>query len=1027
MSNFDSNIIKNPEIFEQNRLAAHSDHVCYKNELEKIKGKSSLRYDMNGLWKFAYAKNQSLAPCGFEAADYDCKGWDEIRVPAHIQMEGYDVPIYTNTTYPWEADESIKPGEVPEIFNPVASYVKYFTILENMKNKRVCISFQGVESGFALWLNGHYVGYSEDTFDPSDFELTDYIVEGENKLAVRVWKWTSSSWCEDQDFYRFSGIFRDVFLYAVPCAHVKDLSVVPTLNDTFDEGTLSVSIKADGDGIASVKLYELGDLSVEKYDRAKLLLEEFDIELRNKEICEGSCNVKNPLLWSAEKPNLYEVKIIVKDTHGNETEFISQLAGFRRFEMVDGLMKLNGKRIVFKGVNRHEFSSITGRVPNRDEVIKDIVTMKKNNINAIRTSHYPDDSMLYKLCDIYGIYMIAENNLESHGTWEAYNKGYVDLDFVVPKDKPQWREMMLDRANSCYQRDKNHPAILIWSCGNESFGGKTIYEMSQLFRQLDKHRLVHYEGVFSDRSYNDTSDMESQMYTPAAGIEKFLAEHPEKPFICCEYTHAMGNSCGAMHKYTELTDREPRYQGGFIWDYIDQSIYKKDRYGKWFLTYGGDFGDRPTDGDFSGNGICYGGEREASPKMQEVKFNYQNISVDFDSDYIFTVTNKNLFVNTSVFDAFAILLADGEEVYRTKLQISVPPMDRASYEVPVTLKNSMIDVEKEYCIVVSFVLKENTIWEKAGYEIAFGQHMIKKPVSEYSCDKSVELVVGNGNILVRGENFKALFSRMNLGMVSYVYGGVEMLPNTIPLPNFWRTPTNNDSGNMMPQRYAQWKIASMYVTTRQDQRFADTSPRVEKNDNNIAITYTYFMPTTPQSSCEVTYRVFGDGTIETTLSYDPVKELGDMPEFGMMFKLDADYDTVKWYGLGPQETYEDRQHGGKYGVYENKVADNIAEYLVPQESGNKCRVRYAKVMDKKGRGMLFFGDELSFSALPYTPHELENATHHFELPPVHYTVVRVAKKQMGVGGDDSWGSHTHPEYLLDASEKMEFTFCFRGI
>ena len=638
-------------------------------------------------------------------------------------------------------------------------------------------------------------------------------------------------------------------------------------------------------------------------------------------------------------------------------------------------MKLNGKRIVFKGVNRHEFSSITGRVPNRDEVIKDIVTMKKNNINAIRTSHYPDDSMLYELCDIYGIYMIAENNLESHGTWEAYNKGYVDLDFVVPKDKPQWREMMLDRANSCYQRDKNHPAILIWSCGNESFGGKTIYEMSQLFRQLDKHRLVHYEGVFNDRSYNDTSDMESQMYTPAAGIEKFLAEHPEKPFICCEYTHAMGNSCGAMHKYTELTDREPRYQGGFIWDYIDQSIYKKDRYGKWFLTYGGDFGDRPTDGDFSGNGICYGGEREASPKMQEVKFNYQNISVDFDSDYIFTVTNKNLFVNTSVFDAFAILLADGEEVYRTKLQISVPPMDRASYEVPVTLKNSMIDVEKEYCIVVSFVLKENTIWEKAGYEIAFGQHMIKKPVSEYSCDKSVELVVGNGNILVRGENFKALFSRMNLGMVSYVYGGVEMLPNTIPLPNFWRTPTNNDSGNMMPQRYAQWKIASMYVTTRQNQRFADTSPRVEKNDNNIAITYTYFMPTTPQSSCEVTYRVFGDGTIETTLSYDPVKELGDMPEFGMMFKLDADYDTVKWYGLGPQETYEDRQHGGKYGVYENKVADNIAEYLVPQESGNKCRVRYAKVMDKKGRGMLFFGDELSFSALPYTPHERKWNSH----------------------------------------------------
>ena len=1020
MSNFDSNIIKNPEIFEQNRLAAHSDHVCYKNELEKIKGKSSLRYDMNGLWKFAYAKNQSLAPCGFEAADYDCKGWDEIRVPAHIQMEGYDVPIYTNTTYPWEADEFIKPGEVPEIFNPVASYVKYFTIPENMKNKRVCISFQGVESGFALWLNGHYVGYSEDTFDPSDFELTDYIVEGENKLAVRVWKWTSSSWCEDQDFYRFSGIFRDVFLYAVPCAHVEDLSVVPTLNDTFDEGTLSVSIKADGDGVASVKLYELGDLSVEKYDRAKLLLEEFDIELRNKEICEGSCNVKNPLLWSAEKPNLYEVKIIVKDTHGNETEFISQLAGFRRFEMVDGLMKLNGKRIVFKGVNRHEFSSITGRVPNRDEVIKDIVTMKKNNINAIRTSHYPDDSMLYKLCDIYGIYMIAENNLESHGTWEAYNKGYVDLDFVVPKDKPQWREMMLDRANSCYQRDKNHPAILIWSCGNESFGGKTIYEMSQLFRQLDKHRLVHYEGVFSDRSYNDTSDMESQMYTPAAGIEKFLAEHPEKPFICCEYTHAMGNSCGAMHKYTELTDREPRYQGGFIWDYIDQSILKKDRYGQEFQAYGGDCGERPTDYNFSGNGICYGGERDASPKMQEVKFNYQNISVAFE-EHSFTVVNKNLFADTSEYQCIVILQKNGTVVKKQKMDTNVAPLSSGSYEIPF-----VIPEDAEYAVTVSFVLREDTFWAKAGHEVAFGQKVYKKEVKFAVPEKPLQVVRGKVNIGVKGDDFDCLFSLLNGGLVSYRYAGKEMIEK-IPMPNFWRAPVDNDNGSMAPGRYAQWKIASMYISHRNGGMFDNVPTTVEETEHSVTITYTYYMPTTPAAKCQVAYTVFGDGTVETKLTYDPVEGLPDMPEFGMMFKLNADYDNVEWYGYGPEETYADRRHGAKLGIYKNKAADNMAKYLVPQECGNKVGVRYAKVTDYKGRGLLFSGDELSFSALPYTPHELENAAHPYELPQVHYTVVRVALAQMGVGGDDSWGAWVHPEYHIDVTKPLEFTFRFRGI
>ena len=1028
---FDYNKLKDSTFFKENVLPAHSDHEYFPDEEHLRNKENPFRFSLNGIWKFSYGRNLSDTVKDFESLEHDCRNWSDIRVPAHIQMEGYDIPAYVNTQYPWDGREDIWDGEIPTEFNPTASYVKYFRVPEHMKGQPLFISFQGVESGMALWLNGHYVGYSEDSFTPSDFELTPYLTEGENKLAVQVYKWTSGSWAEDQDFYRFSGIFRDVFLYTKPAVHIDDLKIRTLLDDTCSKGELLIDVRSLGNGTVKARLTRLplyhfpgstaddpGDEAADKFAEAEFTLSDGEGHL--------SLSLQGFRLWSAEVPNLYELLLTVEDEAGKITEVIAEGVGFRRFELKDSLMLLNGKRIVFKGANRHEFSTFAGRVPQPEELVQDVVTMKRHNINAIRTCHYPNDSRLYKLCDVYGLYLIDENNMETHGSWDVVIRGG-DYEYAIPGDKPHWEAPLLDRVNSIYQRDKNHPSVLIWSCGNESYGGSVIKKMSDKFRELDSTRLVHYEGVFQDRRYNDTSDMESQMYPSAAGIQAFLNEHRDKPFICCEYTHAMGNSCGAMHKYTELSDREPGYQGGFIWDYIDQSIYKKDRYGKWFLTYGGDFGDRPTDGDFSGNGICYGGEREASPKMQEVKFNYQNISVDFDSDYIFTVTNKNLFVNTSVFDAFAILLADGEEVYRTRLQISVPPMERASYEVPVTLKNSMIDVEKEYCIVVSFVLKENTIWEKAGYEIAFGQHMIKKPVSEYSCDKSVELVVGNGNILVRGENFKALFSRMNLGMVSYVYGGVEMLPNTIPLPNFWRTPTNNDSGNMMPQRYAQWKIASMYVTTRQNQRFADTSPRVEKNDNNIAITYTYFMPTTPQSSCEVTYRVFGDGTIETTLSYDPVKELGDMPEFGMMFKLDADYDTVKWYGLGPQETYEDRQHGGKYGVYENKVADNIAEYLVPQESGNKCRVRYAKVMDKKGRGMLFFGDELSFSALPYTPHELENAAHHFELPPVHYTVVRVAKKQMGVGGDDSWGSHTHQEYLLDASEKMEFTFCFRGI
>ncbi len=1036
--NFDYDNVKNPEFFMQNRMPAHSDHVCYASEYEAKTENSSFRESLNGLWKFSYAKNMSLAVKDFERMDCDCRTWDEIRVPAHIQMEGYDIPVYTNTTYPWEGRESIAPGEIPTRFNPVASYVKYFTVPERMKGKRVFISFQGVESGFAVWLNGAYVGYSENSFDPAEFELTPYLSDGENKLAVRVWKWTSGSWCEDQDFFRFSGIFREVYLYAIPAAHVWDVKLTPTVSKDFGEGELTVSLVTMGSGFARLTLYDALDYSLasNKYGSADVILTQ-ELALLEKsdfKTAECVCRVELPKLWSAEQPQLYRLKLEIYDEDRALTEIIYQNVGFRRFEMVDGIMCLNGKRIVFKGVNRHEFSSVNGRVPDRREVTKDIVTMKQNNINAIRTSHYPDASLLYELCDIYGIYMIAENNMESHGSWEAVAKG-ADKDYAVPNDHEEWLAMMLDRVNSCYQRDKNHPAILIWSCGNESFGGKVIYEMSQLFRKLDPDRLVHYEGIFHDRRYNGTSDMESQMYTSVAGIIDFLAKNPQKPFICCEYTHAMGNSCGGMHKYTDLTDTQPRYQGGFIWDYIDQSIYKKDRYGKWFLAYGGDFGDRATDGCFSGNGIAYGGERNPSPKMQEVKYNYQNISVSFQESG-FTVKNKNLFTNTDRYEAKVTLLQDGKEALAISAEYSVEPLSEADFAYPAQLMEyieaARIACRKdkkempEFAVTVSFHLKEETLWAVPGHEVAFGQKVCKKTVQPYSCELPVTLVNGFNNVGVRGENFSAIFSKVNIGMVSYVYGGVEMLP-CIPLPNFWRAPVDNDMGNLMPQRYAQWKIASMYVTTKSTSRFEDTAPSVEKKKNSVKITYTYHMPTTPESSCSLAYEVFGDGTVETTLSYDPVKELGDMPEFGVLFKLDADYDMVKWYGLGGMETYADRKRGAKLGIYENQVSDNLAEYLVPQECGNHCGVRCARVTDRKGRGMMFFGDELSLNVLPYTPHELENALHAYELPPVHYTVVRVAQAQMGVAGDDSWGARVHPEYLLDVSAKKVFTFAFRGV
>ena len=1027
---FEIKKIHDPKFFKENCMAAHSDHVAYADEKEAEERKSSFRLPLDGVWKFHYARNYAQTVSGFEAEDFDCKCWEDIRVPAHIQMEGYDIPQYVNIQYPWDGREDVWRDAVPSEFNPVASYVKYFTLPEGFQKNGLYISFQGVESGFALWLNGQYVGYSEDSFTPSEFDLSQYVKEGENKLAVQVFKWTSSSWCEDQDFYRFSGIFRSVYLYTMPKVHVYDLKVEPVVDEAVLNADLLVTMQMRGEGKARLTLTGSRNYSVLEEKEEQILFSEelpvFDGEVHFEK------EVDKPDLWSAEIPNLYTLTIECLDQNGERSELVSQRIGFRRFEMKDGIMTLNGKRIVFKGVNRHEFSSKTGRAVTREEVLKDIVTMKQNNINAIRTCHYPDASIIYDLCDEYGLYMIAENNLESHGSWDAAMHGSAPKDTIVPGDNMDWEPMMLDRVNSCYQRDKNHPAVLIWSVGNESYGGKVIFDMSEKFRALDPYRLVHYEGIFNDRRYEATSDMESQMYTSVENVKKFLAEHKEKPFIMCEYTHAMGNSCGAMHKYTDLTDTEPRYQGGFIWDYIDQSILKKDRYGKDFQAYGGDFLERPTDYNFSGNGICYGGDRDPSPKMQEVKFNYQNISVLFEKDGKFTVVNKNLFAGTDQFRCVAVLQKNGVVIKKQEIKTAVPPLSSSDYEIPfAVLRADGQDQKKEepdveYALTVSFLLKEDRSWADAGHEVAFGQKIYKKSTVFHASQKPIRVVHGKVNIGVKGEDFDCLFSMLNGGLVSYRYAGKEMIEK-IPMPNFWRAPVDNDNGSMAPARYAQWKIASMYISHRNGGMFDNVPTKVEEKNNTVKITYTYFMPTTPSSKCEVSYTVFGDGTIETKLMYDPVEGLPDMPEFGMMFQFDADYDNLTWYGMGPDETYADRRHGAKLGIYSNKVADNMAKYLVPQECGNKVGVRYARLVDAKGRGILFEGDELSFSALPYTPHELENAAHVYELPQVHHTIVRVALAQMGVGGDDSWGSLVHPEYHIDVTKPLEFTFRFKGI
>lgn len=995
--------LSDPSVFAVGRIKAHSDHKYYLTEDELAAGEMKLRQSLNGNWKFSFALNPSSRIKEFYKQEFDCYSWKDITVPGHIQLQGYDKPQYINTMYPWDGHSCLRPPEISEEYNPVGSYVKYFTFEENMKEKPIYISFQGVESAFYLWLNGNFIGYSEDSFTTAEFDLTSYIKEGENKLAVEVYKRSTGSWLEDQDFWRFSGIFRDVYLYSIPKTHIQDIFVKTDLDKNYKNAVLKLDLKVKGDfnTVIDLKLKDKeGNLVGEC--KEKSVLDTMSLEL----------SVNDVELWSAESPYLYTLHIVIRDKKGEIVEIVPQKIGFRKFEMIDKTMCINGKRIVFKGINRHEFNCRRGRAITKEDMIWDIKFLKQNNINAVRTSHYPNQSYWYELCDEYGIYLIDEVNLETHGSWQKMGK--VQPDWVIPDSKKEWLDIVLDRAVSMIERDKNHPSILIWSCGNESFGGENIYKMSQYFRKKDPSRLIHYEGVFQDRRFNETSDMESRMYAKVFDIEEYLNNSPEKPYISCEYMHAMGNSCGAMHKYVELEDKYELYQGGFIWDYIDQFIVKEDRFGQEFLAYGGDFDDRPTDYNFCGNGIVYA-DRTPSPKAQEVKKLYQNLKLFTDKKGV-KVLNKNLFIDTSVYVLEYSLDFNGEEIYKNSIQVLVKAGDEKYIELGLPEANT----PGEYAINTRFKLKEDTLWAKAGHVVAFDQYVysvegIKTPEK---LDK-LTVIHGDINIGVKNKDFSLLFSKQEGGIVSLRYAGKEMITRT-PMPIYWRAMTDNDKGNNHGFRCGQWLQASMF------QRYCDF--KLMEDDYKIVVEYTYVLPTTPEIEVKVSYATYANGEIKVSCHYKGVEGLPELPMFGMSFRLSADYNIFKWYGRGPEENYIDRLHGAALGIFEKSVIENVSKYAVPQESGNHTGVRWAQIKDKKGFGIEFVYEKEPFElgVSPYTAFELQNALHHYELPKVNYTVVTIAAKQMGVGGDDSWGAPVHNEYLIDSSKDIHFEFIMRA-
>lgn len=621
--------LDDPEVFRVNQLPAHSDHCFYCSREELQSGENSLFQSLNGSWKFHYARNCAERPSGFYRKEfYTDRGmdqFDDILVPGHIELAGYDKIHYINTMYPWEGHVFRRPaysieGHDPAEcsfhkaqYNPVGSYLKVFDLEPGLLKKRIVVCFAGVEQAMYVWLNGEFIGYAEDSFTPSEFELTPYLREKGNVLAVEVHKRSSAAFLEDQDFFRFFGIFRDVTLYAKPAIHVEDLWAKPYLKEDNASGSLEVELKLS-------YTEEPGKVRIILRDQQENICYEQAADI-TKEMKLMSVDIHSVIPWSYQKPYLYTLRIEVFDKNGRLREIVPYQLGFRRIEIKDKLILFNGERLIINGVNRHEWSADSGRCVSRDEMVADMSIIKRNNINAVRTSHYPNQIPWYYLCDENGIYVMAETNLESHGSWQKM--GQVEPSWNIPGSIPQWREAVIDRARTNFEVFKNHTSILFWSLGNESYAGDNIEAMNRFFKERDDSRLVHYEGVFHNRAYEDTiSDMESRMYATPEEIATYLEERPKKPFLLCEYMHDMGNSLGGMKSYMDLLDRYDMYQGGFIWDFIDQALYINDEVtGDRVLRYGGDFDDRPSDYEFSGNGIVFANRTE-KPAMQEVRYFY---------------------------------------------------------------------------------------------------------------------------------------------------------------------------------------------------------------------------------------------------------------------------------------------------------------------------------------------------------------------------------------------------------------------
>ena len=999
---------KNPEINAVNRAPMHTNYFAYSSSEEAAKAdkeNSSNFMTLNGIWKFNWVKNADARPTDFYRTDYNDKGWGQMKVPGVWEMNGYGDPIYVNVGYAWRSQYKNNPPYVPIENNHVGSYRKEIIIPAEWSGKEIFAHFGSVTSNMYLWVNGKYVGYSEDSKLEAEFNLTKYLKPGKNLIAFQVFRWCDGTYLEDQDFFRYSGVGRNCYLYSRNKKYIQDIRVTPDLDSNYTNGTLNVALNLNGSGTVELNLTDPAGKSVAT------------AQVNGNGQKSVVMDVSNPEKWTAETPNLYTLTATLKNG-SNTLEVIPVKVGFRKIELKGGQILVNGQPVLFKGADRHEMDPDGGYVVSRERMLQDILRMKQLNINVVRTCHYPDDNLWYDLCDQYGIYVVAEANIESHGM--GYGKE------TLAKN-PSYKKAHMERNQRNVQRGYNHPSIIFWSLGNEAGYGPNFEQCYTWIKNEDKTRAVQYEQAGT----NEFTDIFCPMYYDYDACKKYSEGNIDKPLIQCEYAHAMGNSQGGFKEYWDLIRKYPKYQGGFIWDFVDQSNHWKNKDGIDIYGYGGDFNKYDaSDNNFNDNGLI-SPDRRPNPHAHEVGYFYQSIWTtpgDLSKGEI-KVYNENFFRDLSAYYMEWQLLANGEVMQTGVVQdLNVAPQQTATLKL--NLNTEKICPCKELLLNVTYKLKAAETLMPAGSTVAYDQLTIRpytakalelKNQKASNLDIVVPVIKDNDHnyLIVEGENFIIEFNKHNGYLSRYEADGMQLLnPGAQLTPNFWRAPTDNDYGAGLQHRYAVWKNPGLKLTSLK-----------QSIENEQAIVQAEYEMKAVKGKLFLTYVINNEGAVKVTQKMEAGKEekVSDMFRFGMQMQMPENFNEVEYYGRGPVENYADRNHSTLIGKYRQTVAEQFYPYIRPQETGTKTDLRWWRVLNISGNGLQFVGDApFSASALNYSIESLDDGVqkdqrHSPEVAKAPFTNLCIDKVQMGLGCVNSWGTLPLEKYRVPYQD-YEFSF-----